>query len=845
MTPRPTLLLLALATLISTPAFAGKEDDARRYFNRGLELVESGAYEAGIEQFELAYQAVPHPVVLYNIARAYTDAGEYEAAIRYFELYLASDPPDVAEVNQLVDALEARMASSAPAVSPSTPTPSAPKAGGGTATAEELAELRRHAQELADLAERLAEREEAAAQAPVQTPVDTGPVQTTVSDPPPPLDVAPAGPTVDPYQRVVVTASRFGQDPLDSPSAITLITRDDIELSAANSIPELLQQVPGVDVMQLTAGQHDLSIRGFNRRLSNKVLVLIDGRSTYLDFLGATFWAAFPVQLEEIERIEVIRGPGSAVYGANAVTGVINVITRTPGEGKQSVAFDAGTPGYARASGVATGRAGPTAWRLSAGLQKHGSWAQQTIVPSDDPSVQPFLDDENPLGLDVLRANARVDRTLGEDAAVSLSAGLMQGTSEFYNIGALPEFGLEMRHHYVRADALAGNLHVWGFWNSYSGRTGPWLAFEGERSLDSTFDNEVVDAEFEAPTQFDTGPVHHTLNAGGGWRYKYIRFGFLEGGADTPYVENHYQAFVNEQATWGRVGGVASLRIDAHPLIPLTQTISPRLALLVRAAKATSIRATAGSAYRAPTAIESYMGFALPTTVDGIYIEDKGNRELSPERIGTLELGIHDESTAYHVADAVVYVARVTDLIGLADVTTGIYPFDPNEVGIQIGETGWINETAVATAYGAEGEVEVFPADGVDLFGNVALRQTRETDDGTSLIDRSSSELMLNAGGSVRTPWRTDLTLEGHYLTAQDWRLRTFDPDTLELVDIPAHLDARFLMSGRVAVRPIPEEDLEFAFVAWNPLAGSFPFREHPEGQILTSRWIGQVAWRF
>ena len=116
MTPRPTLLLLALATLISTPAFAGKEDDARRYFNRGLELVESGAYEAGIEQFELAYQAVPHPVVLYNIARAYTDAGEYEAAIRYFELYLASDPPDVAEVNQLVDALEARMASSAPAV---------------------------------------------------------------------------------------------------------------------------------------------------------------------------------------------------------------------------------------------------------------------------------------------------------------------------------------------------------------------------------------------------------------------------------------------------------------------------------------------------------------------------------------------------------------------------------------------------------------------------------------------------------------------------------------------------------------------------------------------------------
>lgn len=494
---------------------------------------------------------------------------------------------------------------------------------------------------------------------------------------------------------------------------------------------------------------------------------------------------------------------------------------------------------------MVSGRSGPTAWRLSAGLQQHGSWAQQTVLPADDPSVEPFFDEEDPLGLDVLRTNARVDRQIGEDAAVSLSGGLTSGTSEYYNIGALPEFGLEMQHHYVRGDALAGGLHLWSFWNSYSGSTGPWVAFEGERSLESTFDNEVVDVEVEAPGEFDTGPVHHQLNAGAGWRYKYIEFGFLEGGVDTPYVENHYQAFVNEQATWGRVGGVVSLRVDAHPLLPLTQTVSPRLALLIRAAEATSIRATAGSAYRAPTAIESYMGFALPTPVDGLYIEDYGNQDLAPERIGTLELGIHDESTDYHVADAVVYVARVTDLIGLDDVTTGIYPFDPEESGIKVGETGWINETAVSTAYGAEGEIEVFPADGVDLFGNVALRQTRETDGDEALVDRSSSELMVNAGGSVRTPWRTDLTLEGHFLSAQDWRLRTFDPETLELVDIPAHLDPRVLVSGRVAVRPIPDEDLELALVAWNPLAGSFPFREHPEGQLVGSRWIGQVAWRF
>jgi iron complex outermembrane receptor protein len=85
------------------------------------------------------------------------------------------------------------------------------------------------------------------------------------------------------YGRVVVTASRYGQDPLDSPSSVTILTEDDIRQSGATSIPDLLRQVVGVDVMALSSGKPDVSIRGFNRELSNKVLVLVDGRSVYLD----------------------------------------------------------------------------------------------------------------------------------------------------------------------------------------------------------------------------------------------------------------------------------------------------------------------------------------------------------------------------------------------------------------------------------------------------------------------------------------------------------------------------------------------------------------------------------
>src|SRR5690606_31059305 len=118
------------------------------------------------------------------------------------------------------------------------------------------------------------------------------------------------------------------------------------------------------DAMQLASGHTDVSIRGFNREVANKVLVLVDGRSTYLDFIGTTLWETIPVTLEEIERIEVIRGPGSAVYGANAVTGVINIITRTPGEGSNHLLFEAGMPSYARGSMLVTGRSNGVGYRV-------------------------------------------------------------------------------------------------------------------------------------------------------------------------------------------------------------------------------------------------------------------------------------------------------------------------------------------------------------------------------------------------------------------------------------------------------------------------------------------------
>ncbi len=132
--------------------------------------------------------------------------------------------------------------------------------------------------------------------------------------------------------QVVVTATRRVQKISSVPHAITVITASDIRQSGARSIPDVLRLVPGVDVAELSYGNYALSVRGFHEQLSDKVLVLVDGRQIYDTLFGGTVWGVWPFQLEDIERIEVIRGPGGVVWGANAVNGVINIITKDPAD---------------------------------------------------------------------------------------------------------------------------------------------------------------------------------------------------------------------------------------------------------------------------------------------------------------------------------------------------------------------------------------------------------------------------------------------------------------------------------------------------------------------------------
>jgi iron complex outermembrane receptor protein len=130
----------------------------------------------------------------------------------------------------------------------------------------------------------------------------------------------------------VTTATKQAQQLGSIPAAVTVLTREEILSAGARSVMEALRLVPGVQVARVDASRYAISIRGFNHRYSNKLLVLIDGRSVYVPLFAGVYWEMNDIPLDDLDRIEVVRGPGGSLWGANAVNGVINIITRNTAE---------------------------------------------------------------------------------------------------------------------------------------------------------------------------------------------------------------------------------------------------------------------------------------------------------------------------------------------------------------------------------------------------------------------------------------------------------------------------------------------------------------------------------
>ena len=225
----------------------------------------------------------------------------------------------------------------------------------------------------------------------------------------------------------VTSVSRRGEPLAAAPASIYVITAEAIRRSGVSSLPEALRLAPNLQVARIDATQYAISARGFNNAIGNKLLVLIDGRTVYTPFFSGVFWDQQDLLLDDVERIEVISGPGATLWGANAVNGVINILTRSSADTRGTrVVADAGTHerGLSLRHGVALGATGHL--RVYGKTQRLD--ATETASGSDVPDAnerhQAGLRADFVMGTDTLTLQGDVYRTRAEHRGVLLGTEL-------------------------------------------------------------------------------------------------------------------------------------------------------------------------------------------------------------------------------------------------------------------------------------------------------------------------------------------------------------------------------------------------------------------------------------
>lgn len=274
------------------------------------------------------------------------------------------------------------------------------------------------------------------------------------------------------HEPVTTSATGKPQRGSDAPANMVIITQDDIRRSGAVSIPDALQFVPGVDVRHYGLVDAEVAIRGYNQPYNSRLLVLVNGRQVYSDDYGHVSWPSVPVQLAEIRQIEVIKGPNSALYGFNAVSGVINIITYDPLRDRVNTAtLGGGTQDYLGASAVGTAKIGDHAGiRVSVGGLRARDFAPGAILPADaagreNPSVGAVNIDGRILiapGVEAFVEGSMSDSRVAEkafegafDTSFTRTNSLRAGISADTAIGLL---GLSAYHNGQQASISSANL---------------------------------------------------------------------------------------------------------------------------------------------------------------------------------------------------------------------------------------------------------------------------------------------------------------------------------------------------------------------------------------------------
>ncbi|MHC1726127.1 MAG: TonB-dependent receptor plug domain-containing protein [Syntrophobacteraceae bacterium] len=423
----------------------------------------------------------------------------------------------------------------------------------------------------------------------------------------------------------ITSAAKRPQRLSEAAAAVFVIHREDIRRSGATSIPELLRMVPGIEVARIDANKWAVSSRGFNGRFANKLLVLFDGRTVYSPLFSGVFWDQQNYMMEDIERIEVIRGPGASLWGANAVNGVINIITKKAKDTQGGLASGAGGSresfGGVRYGGKYDDS---TYYRAYSKYYNHAGFSAARGLRRDDSwnySISGF----------------RIDRELSSRDSLTVQGDFQNNSiNETYLV---PTFAGLFPVDTVTA-ARAGNFITrWNRTLSPTSNIQVQAYYDGIDFSDVAFGEKRHTVDFELQHQFSAGS-RHSVVWGLGFRSNQDT---TEGSPGFSLAQEHhhslFSAFLQDEIKLieDRLTLVLGSRLEHHDSVGFE--VQPNVRLLWTPHKKHTFWAAVSRAVRTPSWAEEDLQldfqFQPPNTIFRLV----GNPDYESEELKALELG--------------------------------------------------------------------------------------------------------------------------------------------------------------------------------------------------------------
>jgi iron complex outermembrane recepter protein len=526
-------------------------------------------------------------------------------------------------------------------------------------------------------------------------------------------------PLEDLMQLEVTSAARRSQTLSKIPAAVFVITAEDIRRSGALSIAEVLRLAPGLQVARIDSLRYAISSRGFNGEYSNKVLVLIDGRSVYATGTGRVSWDTVDTDLDSIERIEVIGGPAGAVWGTNAVNGVINIITRTANDTTGSTA-EIGTGSAERyISGFRHGaRNGKLAYRI------YGKSLRSNPLGDEPESGNDWASS---------RAGFRIDAGQRGGDLLTLTGDLYdnRGSQNTFQTVKGPLYG-----SILREDSRSWGGHLYGRWTRQHSNGSSHLQayFDRQYSATQALEPRINTVDVEYQREF-TGLDGHSLLAGGGVRFVAHSYPWLFG-PELAKNQNYGLAnvFLQDDITLveDRLVLTAGAKVERNSLSPAT--LQPTLRLAWTPKSTQTVWSAISHSNRTPSRFEEdadLIASYTPTAQGLVANRFMGQRDLAPETVTAIEAGYRIQPKKGISIDTALFHNDYSRLIGIASDVAYAYSSDRQIVASRRLENGY-----AARTYGAELSTGWSPRDNLRLSGTYA-RLNIETEARSQIFPRN------------------------------------------------------------------------------------------------------------